>query len=53
MEYLNEAKKVTKELSKRFNKKEQLIEYMIEILKREKYNLNEMKKIMIEFLTNY
>ena len=45
----NEMQKVIKKLSKKFNKREQLINCMVEILK-ENYSLDEIEKLITEYM---
>lgn len=48
----NEVQKIARKLSKKFGKKEQIIECMIKILSGEMYSNKEIEKIIINFYEN-
>lgn len=48
----NEVQKVAKKLSKKFKKREQIIECMIKILSGEMYSNKEIEEIIISFYEN-
>lgn len=42
---------IVKELSEKFNKKEQIIKCMVQILEKENYNLKEVRRIIVGFMS--
>ncbi len=48
----NEVQKVAKKLSKKFKKRERIIEYMIKILSGEMYSNKEIEEIIVSFYEN-